>query len=263
MHWCIQENIYNETGFIELKRVLSKLDISWSEHKLVPFVYDLEPVLNVNHNNVICFGSYAMLNVAKKYNLTPGVFDISHITYDLLIQKWADAMLNHDSIQIMFKDLYNIKHEEFFMRPVTDTKEIAGKTYDIYDEDLKKIWKYTTETNVDDLTIGGLKADTLLVISSVKKILQEYRFFVIDGKIVTGSSYKIGGKPHYAHNVDQSVINYAQEMVDMYQPSEAFVIDIALTNDGYKIIEVNTFNAAGFYNSDISKIVFSLLEKYR
>jgi len=42
------------------------------------------------------------------------------------------------------------------------------------------------------------------------KILQEYRFFVVDGKIATGSSYKIGDRVIANSDVDQEVYAYTE-----------------------------------------------------
>jgi len=47
-------------------------------------------------------------------------------------------------------------------------------------------------------------------------------------------------------------------MVDRWQPAEAFVIDIAKTYDGLKVIEINNFNSSGFYSCDVYKIVDSI-----
>jgi len=51
-------------------------------------------------------------------------------------------------------------------------------------------------------------------------------------------------------------------MVDMWQPADAFVLDIALTHNGYKVLEVNCLNSAGFYAADVSKLVQAIMEKF-
>ena len=47
-------------------------------------------------------------------------------------------------------------------------------------------------------------------------------------------------------------------MVDIYQPAEAFVIDVCLVEDDWKIVEINCINAAGFYLCDIQKLITEL-----
>lgn len=48
------------------------------------------------------------------------------------------------------------------------------------------------------------------------------------------------------------------DMIKLYQPGRAFVIDVALTDDGLKIVELNCINCSGFYEADIQKIIMSL-----
>lgn len=43
-----------------------------------------------------------------------------------------------------------------------------------------------------------------------------------------------------------------------YQPDKAFVIDIANTDNGLKIVELNCINCSGFYEADIQKIIMNL-----
>lgn len=91
--------------------------------------------------------------------------------------------------------------------------------------------------------------------ASLKEIYAEYRFFIVDKKIVTGSLYKRGNIIIHDTNIDNKIIEFTQKMVDLWQPARAFVLDIADTPDGLKVIEINNFNSAGYYACDISCIV--------
>jgi uncharacterized protein YuzB (UPF0349 family) len=53
---------------------------------------------------------------------------------------------------------------------------------------------------------------------------------------------------------------FAEAMVENWQPDRAFVIDVASTDEGYKVIEYNCLNSAGFYASDVAKIVNAIEE---
>jgi len=52
-------------------------------------------------------------------------------------------------------------------------------------------------------------------------------------------------------------------MVDLWSPDVGFVLDIADTPEGFKVIEVNCLNASGFYACDMAKVVFALEELYK
>ncbi|MBE9227396.1 ATP-grasp domain-containing protein [Phormidium sp. LEGE 05292] len=59
-------------------------------------------------------------------------------------------------------------------------------------------------------------------------------------------------------NIEPDAYEFALRMIAVWQPSRAFVFDIALTHEGYKIVEINCINSAGFYAADVSKIVNAL-----
>lgn len=58
--------------------------------------------------------------------------------------------------------------------------------------------------------------------------------------------------------VSEDNIKYAQKMIDMWHTDRGFVIDIADTADGFKIVECNTLNMSGFYKADVSKLIQSI-----
>jgi hypothetical protein len=145
--------------------------------------------------------------------------------------------------------------DSVFARPLEDDKLITGGLFK--KEDLLM----ALATKITDA-----HKDKFLIISEKKTILAEYRFFVIDGKVVTGSLYKIRGQLITSDSIDKEALVFAQKMVELWSPSQAFVIDIALTDKGPKIIEVNNISSAGLYKSDVNKIVTEmelLLEKLK
>ena len=104
----------------------------------------------------------------------------------------------------------------------------------------------------------SLRKDTLLQLSTSKRILCEARVWVLDGQIVTHSLYKRGNKVMYAQEVDPHLLAFAQQAIEDWQPHRAFVIDVCDTDDGPRIVEINTLNAAGFYAGDVQKLVLAL-----
>lgn len=57
---------------------------------------------------------------------------------------------------------------------------------------------------------------------------------------------------------EDACVVFAKAMLDIYQPAKAFVLDIAITLFGPKIIEVNNINSSGFYASNIEDIVVAI-----
>jgi hypothetical protein len=96
--------------------------------------------------------------------------------------------------------------------------------------------------------------DQKVQLSSLKQFGPEARLFYVEGEFVTGSWYK-GRKGEIS---DGPVVNFVDRLVQKEGPDAAFVIDIAETDVGLKIVELNNFNAAGLYDSDPVKLAQAL-----
>jgi hypothetical protein len=64
----------------------------------------------------------------------------------------------------------------------------------------------------------------------------------------------------YEDRVDERYDAFARDMIAIWQPLEAFVLDVCETQNGFRIVEINTINSAGFYAADIQNIVLALEE---
>lgn len=261
MHWIIQTNLFQEVGTQRLIEVLCRERYTFSMHKVVPFVGEIIPDIDPE-GPVIVVGSYSMRHVAKRKEWKPGVFDMDHLTFEMMKEHWGENLLNYDGRVVKFGDLYDGQlcaawlPNTFFIRPEADTKYFAGTVISIDDlEDWHK--------NI--LSLGHEQADlrlninTPVIVASPKQIYQEHRFWVVDGVVVTNSQYKAGNKVIHAPYTDLHIIDFAREMAKKFQPQRAFVLDVALTPDGCKIIEVNNINSAGFYQANIDALVYALV----
>jgi hypothetical protein len=251
MHWILQSNLNREEGYQRLKEAIKRYDLPHTEVKVVPIFKVLEHDIEVK-NPVIVMGSLSLCEIAREKGWTPGAFTGCNMNHGAYLSGYGKNLLNHDAVVCEFGRI-EPKWDVFFMRPYHDTKSFAGEVTDLreyqnWSEKVRQLEKenYTT-----------LSPDTLVTIAPVKKILREYRFYIVDGQVVTGSLYKIGTRVTYQENVDDAN-KYAQQMVDRWRPQRAFVMDVALTEEGYKVIELNCFNGAGFYACDLSKIVQSV-----
>jgi hypothetical protein len=264
MHWVLQDNIFSEQGWNVLVETLQRFNIPFSEHKVVPFIGELLPDPEPIEGPVICIGSYSMRHIAKKKGWNPGVFDLE--PQNFLVQKkhWGELMLNYDSMVLPFKDVY--LDEPRFVRPIDDSKYFAGK---VFDPDEFNRWRVSI-VDLKQETGISLTPETLVQICKPHKIYSENRFWIVDGKIVTASTYKIGHRVAYSPDVDTKFYDFVRQLFDPFLqregrpwlPHEAFVIDVCDTPEGIKIVEINTLNSSGFYAGDVQKLVFALEEKF-
>jgi hypothetical protein len=200
--------------------------------------------------NVMVFGSVRVSHITAELDWTPGSFYNENHDYRVYSNHWKENMLNWDS---RVQRLDDPIHEDFFFaRPTGDTKTFKGETYS------REIWEFCLQHALTN----GANPDELIQVSTPKEIMQEVRCFVVKGKVVTASFYKIGDRVVYQACFDKDILSFAQEMVDHYQIADAFVIDICRTDQGLKIVECNCINCSGFYHINEQKLIESLEENF-
>ena len=83
------------------------------------------------------------------------------------------------------------------------------------------------------------------------------------GNIVTSSTYKLGSTVIYQSLPKENIYEqFARDRISEWQPHDSFVIDIADTEKGLKVVEINTLNSCGFYAADIQKLLIALETEY-
>ena len=255
MFYIIQENTFNEIGHDRLLETLSRLSLGYEIIKVKPFVEELE--FDTDRKDVFVFGGLKLSRLAKNYNWDPGTMLNSN--HDFMVYKnyYGDNLLNFDSKVFKLSEEIPFMQSEYFMRPCKDNKALDAKIYNA------SSWKQFKEDVVSGKIVhDGLDNNTLVQVSSLKRIQKEYRFWTVDGKPVTGSQYKSNGRYFIKGDVDQNAWEFCQDMASVYQLSDAFVMDICMTEGDYKIVECGCINSAGFYNADMNKLVISLEELF-
>ncbi len=101
----------------------------------------------------------------------------------------------------------------------------------------------------------------LVLLSEVKAINREYRFFIVGENVITGSQYKNGDVVEHHQFVPGSVISIAQFYAKKYQPNDIFTMDLAETPNGVKIVEYNCWNGSGLYHCD-KKRLFTIVQNF-
>lgn len=262
MHWVLQENLFDEQGFRDALDVLERFNIPYSLHKVVPFVGDLEPDISPD-DNVICMGSYSMRHIAKKKGWYPGVFDLEPVNFNEQMKHWGSYMLNADAVVSRFADA-KIVTGKAFLRPIEDSKVFAGRVFT--DQELTE-WQHSILTMGDDYG-SSMDGDTLIQVCSVKEIYAEYRYWIVDNKIVTKSMYKRGNVVHYSSDVDHRFDRFVSSLtsgpfsVDYWRPHDAYVIDVCDTPDGIKVVEIGTINSCGFYAANMTDLIMALEQNF-
>lgn len=255
MQWILQE--FEDTA--KLADALDRLGLSYTWHKVVPFVGALLPEPDIRDPEaVVLFGSYTLWRFAEAHDLKPGVFRIRPFVQEAT---WASFLLNGpDARFITLRDVPEKLADDgtdWFLRPVEDSKEEPGRVRSA--EDIIALAHKVLTLNEEDIPQGSLRHDTALMLSKPQRILKEWRIWVVANEIVTYSLYKEGARVVYRQEIDSDAFSFAQQMTEI-NPSyaTAYVMDICRTTEGLKLLETNCINAAGFYAADLMKLAMAI-----
>lgn len=97
-----------------------------------------------------------------------------------------------------------------------------------------------------------MNSSGFVLISTTKKIYEETRLLIGDSEILGASRYRVNGR--FAPDVDvrPQCIEFVNKILreTQWRPDDLFCLDVSLTDDGFKIIEVNSFSCSGWYAMD-------------
>ena len=220
--------------------------------RVVPFVGELVPEPDIAGNDVICMGSYAMRHYAQKVAWNPGVFDLAPHDFEEQRQHWGDAMLNADSEVVRFAEVRF--GGDRFVRPIEDTKAFTGAVFDWHSF---AEWQERVVAHAEAIG-SSLTGDTLVQVATPKPISQEVRCWVVEGRVLTASTYRLGREVIHSNAVDALFVDFAAEQAARWSPERAYCLDVCDTPEGPRIVEINTVNSAGFYAADVQKLVMAL-----
>jgi len=254
--WVVRKG-FSDKAYHQLLEALERLEIKHYVVEYVPFddenVYGLPE--NFDEKDVIVYGGQGLINYGKKHGWT-GVYQNDNFSVDAWMRHYGTELLNYDSAITTIEKAF-VDAPRVFVRPVHDTKSFSGQLMDREDF---YTWKNSILAIPDDVftTING---KTEISISTVKDIVAEYRLFVVDGKVVTGSEYKRGDTVAYHSHIPEYVLEYANLVIAMWEPDKAYCLDIAELygeGAGCKVLEINCINGCGLYAADVYKYVHTL-----
>jgi len=259
--WLMQTNLLSYDNIAELQKVFYENAIDWTECTVIPFSEDIEIHGEIDSDLIIPYGSTKLTKLALKKNWKGVFFDYNNFRINTWNKNRTD-MLNQDCIFSTVKDIssipaiFNAKDDElFFIRPVMDLKEFNGTVTTA--KEIKN-WMNSIESLSFDIS-----SDCEIIISHPKKLTNEARYFIVGGKVVSGSYYRIYGQLLAQPVMFDNVIEDIQKLADKWLPNSTCVMDVALVDDEYKVIEFNCFNSSGFYKNDINKIVMAVTNQLR
>lgn len=251
MYYVIQENLFREYHFNTLIEHLKRHKLDYELVAYRPFVHTVE--VKTDRKDVWFFGSVNAAMTLGQKDWNPGIMYNDNHDFENYVDVFGDNLLNNGVIK-EFGVMQGPKDYKFFARPTRDTKIFESKVWSIEE------WNYYIRDTLVSKTFTDIHHQTKVLVATPKdNIQQEIRCWIVDGEPVTMSQYKIGRRVNML-NMDNNQESYifAKQMAKIFSPSRAYVLDICLYQDEYKIVEINCINMSGFYDADMSKLIQSL-----
>lgn len=253
INWILQINLTKSEIVDRIKSALNGQDEFYEEVIIIPFSEEVPHIKNKKAFNIIYGSTTFMLNAYKNDSLKSGVFfNPTKFQMRNYVEQWKDKVLNSDGELLKFGEISKLKSEQekkWFIRPNNDGKAFSGKV-----ESYKNLLNWSKE--VCELNIPQLNSETEVWLSEPKKIQKEWRLFIVDNTIVSSSRYMNNGELDESEiDIPNEMIEFAKERISEYRIEDVYVMDIAETENQYKLIECNCFNGTGFYKHDIEKII--------
>ncbi|BDI34531.1 hypothetical protein CCAX7_65820 [Capsulimonas corticalis] len=252
--WILQDIPYNPSpSIVTLERVVLEAGYRLVKTPVVPFSDRMPDIPDDIPLPIVIYGMNTMIQTTSRHPkwrhglfFEPEKFEPAAYT-----QALGDRMLNSDAQLLTCEELAESglsPTEKFFLRPNDDSKTFTGQVMDF-----REFWRWYHQEPGDEEYVD-LHPDMRVLYSTPKTIKAEYRTFILDRKVIALTQYL----PEARLLASPEVIEFAEDIAARYAPSEAFVCDIAATNEGWKVIEFNCINGSGFYLANVDAIVRSL-----
>lgn len=254
--WVIDKYIFESDRVPREK--FEKLGIEIYEYDYIPFLVDDTEIPFTEEDEPVIV--YSTINAARRipkffgHYLNEELFNCN--VFMSLLEVDPDDFLNQDHLYCSFQDLkddydyyYDLfKRHDLFIRPNAGVKEFTGAV----------IRREHMMREIDAMEqMYNVSPQSMILISTPKKIYDETRFLIGNDNIIDYSRYQINGK----HKIDNWASNEAIEFVEdvlektSWRPDELFCIDVASTGSGIKIIELNSFSCSGWYGMNVEKVI--------
>lgn len=248
LRWAIQSNLVNAADLERLLSACRQHDQPSVTFETIPFS-NQAPDLDTDVSTVFYGSTGCMSNIWQTQKWNPGVFfDPQRFSFPEWGRAYGRHCLNGEARETTLTALAAEAYPAdrlFFLRPIHDDKAFAGEVMAF-----GEIQKWVGEL---DQTV--LSPETPILVAEPVGISHEWRLFMVNGKVSTGSHYRTRQRLDVFAEVPVEVVAFAEGLARLWQPAPVFVLDVASSADRLYLVEINCFNSAGFYASDVAQLV--------
>jgi len=282
--WLFEKDVFEDNT----DKMIEEVEFQGMKALVVPYVpFDDDIVIRCSQmlGDEECVVFYGSLNFGKKLQRklpwVPGVY-LNEKTFECTTYypKLGNLLLHYDDfIMLPYGSLYDKEDmlfkmfgDKLFIRPNSGTKEFTGfvTSPHRFEERVKLAGFYDVEPEL------------LVLVSKAFDLEREWRFVIVDGKVISGSLYRYWGELADDHKSVDYVISHsskmhkelhevaawrkdwenaawdiAQKAADKWQHDQrAWTIDVCQTKEGeVKVLEIGCFSCAGMYDNNLRRVI--------
>lgn len=243
--WIVQANIPNSDSTSLLETACQQLGLSFFPVTVEPRQKHLPDIAGIEAPLVFHGATTLVLRASETPEVCRGVFyDPSRFTHEAYGRGFGEAYLNYDAQVMDWSSLLaeaSAASTSFFIKPPDDLKAFTGCVAGY--AGIQKL--YQKLAAAPDRLPGNV------IVGRQYEVDAEWRLFVVDGEIITGSMYR----PTADRHLPSELLDFATRSISRWSPAEVFVLDVGRVHEQWRIIECNCFNWSRFYLSDVRLLV--------
>lgn len=248
VNWLVDELLTErayETGYPSIAQVAKEMGHGVYLTKYIPF--SSNPDENIPFKSNECVITHGTIQFCKQIEKAygkiwvPGLYFNDNVkTFTAFASHIGEDLLNSDFIILSLSEFKRRKMKNVFIKPLSGLKEFVGQIASWHDQ----------------LSSVEIDPTTLCVISQPQEIKAEFRYVIVNREVITGSEYRWDNVLDVRRDTLPVCDELANKVAKMqWQADLVYVCDIASTDNGPKVIELNAFSSSGLYACDTYKIV--------
>lgn len=246
MRWVLEEGVF-ASGFslrqaaLDAGHHVTSWDDSWWLDGGWPRLAEQAVVFHGSLGNAA--------RIRRELPWQPGAFcDVSAFACSAWYPRAERWLLNRDWSYMTAQDLVANPPaaDRVFVRPDSPLKPFSGRVLERDRIDLAA------------LDFGFYYDDPALpvVVAPVRDVGREWRYVVIEGRVVAGSAYQADGRRALPDDPGGAAWRFASEVADaMERPEAVYVLDVCESDGALRLLELNPFSGADLYACDAAAVV--------
>jgi len=244
--WIVQDRLHSTAGnntFSVLERACEEADCALLRVHVTPYSPEMPDIPPVSAPFVFYGYTTLITHAARSPQWRSGVFfDPALFQPSMYAQQYGHLYLNSDTRTLTCEAFHAELHPaeaRFFVRPNNDLKTWTGQ--------VMTFGEYVARFE----TFDAPTCREIIAVSAPKEIYAEWRVVLVDSRPIASCRYQ----PQALAWAPAEVEAFARSAAAKWLPFPVVVMDIANTDQGLKVIELNCFNGCNFYLMDIGRIV--------